>query len=246
MLGSVDLIRNWFQLASDGEAHASVRFGDASNTILAHDTVLTMDFIKSHYGWLNDPTYCGITLPNTSAREIIVHCLRKADYVGHLIQTDHWYFKPLFDMCLAYYKVEPRETFYAFENNYIARFKLFYETFKTMPILLCGAKAEQYREVLERRYGWTSIVGTVDCPSWSHVSTASKQMEHIYQQTPWKLALVCAGAPGKVLVIKAKELQTVGVDFGSGADVAIQADSENLNAWDYNGFPDYWEGRPKK
>ncbi|WKL02761.1 hypothetical protein Q0F98_02340 [Paenibacillus amylolyticus] len=68
MLGSVELIRNWFQMASDGEAHASVRFGDASNTILAHDTVLTMDFIKSHYGWLNDPTYCGITLPNASER----------------------------------------------------------------------------------------------------------------------------------------------------------------------------------
>ncbi|WP_315793060.1 hypothetical protein [Paenibacillus sp. BIC5C1] len=32
MLGSVELIHNWFQKASDGEAHASVRFGDASNT----------------------------------------------------------------------------------------------------------------------------------------------------------------------------------------------------------------------
>nr|WP_109998515.1 MULTISPECIES: hypothetical protein [Paenibacillus] len=71
-------------------------------------------------------------------------------------------------------------------------------------------------------------------------------MENIHKKTPWKLALVCAGAPGKVLAIKAKELGSVGVDFGSGADVAIQADNENLYAWDYEGFPDYWEGRPKK
>ncbi|MDP9699761.1 hypothetical protein J2T16_002662 [Paenibacillus intestini] len=245
LLGSVDLIRSWHQKAVDGEAHATVRFGDASNTILAHDAVLTMDFIKSHYGWLSDPTYCGITLPHAEARETLVHCLRKADYVGHLTQTEHWYFQPLFAMCLAYYKVEPAETFYAFENNYIARYPLFYELFKTVPILICGAKADLYREVLQRRYGWSNIVGTIDCGSWSHVDEACVQMEQLYQQSPWKLALVCAGAPGKVLTVKAKELHTVGVDFGSGADVAIQADRENLNAWDYQGFPDYWEGRPQ-
>ncbi|WP_315793061.1 hypothetical protein [Paenibacillus sp. BIC5C1] len=51
---------------------------------------------------------------------------------------------------------------------------------------------------------------------------------------------------GKVLAIKAKELGSVGVDFGLGADVVIQTDTENLYAWDYEGFPDYWEGRPKK
>ncbi|MEK5060955.1 MULTISPECIES: GT-D fold domain-containing glycosyltransferase [unclassified Paenibacillus] len=246
MLGTWDLIKNWFQMAANGERHASVRFGDASNTILAHDTVLTMDFIKSHYGWISDPTYCGITLPNANARDIIVHCLRNADYVGHLTQTDHWYFKPLFDMCLRYYRVEPKETFYAFENNYIARFKPFYDTFRTLPILLCGAKAVQYKEVLERRYGFTGIVGTVDCPNWEGLQKATKDMEALYKTNPWRLALVCAGAPGKVLAVKAKLLGTVGVDFGSGADVAIQADKEGLDAWDYKGFPDYWAGRPRK
>lgn len=49
-----------------------------------------------------------------------------------------------------------------------------------------------------------------------------------------------------MLTFKVKELHTVGVDFGSGADVAIPADKDNLNAWEYDDFPDYWEERPQK
>ncbi|PZT56299.1 hypothetical protein DN757_07205 [Paenibacillus silvae] len=57
---------------------------------------------------------------------------------------------------------------------------------------------------------------------------------------------MCVGPPGKVLTFKAKELHTVGVDFGPGADVTIPSDKDNLNAWEYDDFPDYWEERPQK
>lgn len=234
MLSSVELIHRWHDMAVRGEAHASIRFGDASVAIMAHDAILTMDFMRKHYSWLDDPAYCGVTLPNEEARLRLVRCMQTADYVGHLTQTEHWYFKPLFDMCLRYYGVTPKETFYAFEHVYIARYPLFYTKFRELPIVLCGAKSARYREVLERRYGFTGIVGTVDCPDWSGLPRAEREMETLYATSPWKLALVCAGAPGKALVVKAKALGTVGVDFGSGGEAAIQADQAGLNAWDYH------------
>ncbi|MFB9326686.1 GT-D fold domain-containing glycosyltransferase [Paenibacillus aurantiacus] len=233
MLSSVELIQRWHDMAARGEAHASIRFGDASAAVMAHEAILTMDFMRKHYRWIGDTAYCGVALPNDAARRKLVDCLREADYVGHLRQTEHWYFKPLFDMCLTYYGVKPKETFYAFENVYIARYPLFYERFRKVPIVLCGAKAVLYREVLERRYGFTGIVGTVDCPDWNGLPRAEREMEALYATSPWKLALVCAGAPGKALVVKAKQLGTVGVDFGSGGEAAIQADRAGMDAWDY-------------
>lgn len=238
MLSTTELLTEWIRLVEGEEPHASVRFGDASNIILAHETILTMDFVRSKYGWIKDPKYCGVTLPNAEARDKLLACLKDADYVGYLIQTD-WVFRPLFDMVIHYYRIKLDKTFYAFENNYIARLKEFYEAFKDTKVLLCGSRAKDYKEVLERRYGWTCIVGTVDCPNWEYHETAIEEMTKIYEETPFRMAIVCAGAPGKMLTIHAKKLGAVGIDFGSGAEIAVQSDELDLYAWDYTDFPKY-------
>jgi len=238
VLTNEQLLDTWIQKVASGEPHASIRFGDGENAIMAHEKILTMEFMKTQYGWLNNPKYCGVTLPNANAREKIVACLHDADLVGHLIQPE-WVFKPLFDMVAHFYKPKLEQTFYAYANDAIARRRPFYDAFKDTKVLLCGAKAVKYQKVLQDRYGWTGIVGTVDCPSWDQHEDAIHNMSLIYSSQPYRLAIVAAGAPGKVLTLHAKKLGTVGIDFGSGAEIAIQADEKGLDAWDYTEFPKY-------
>lgn len=138
-------------------------------------------------------------------------------------------------MICLYYDIRPKGYFYAFENYYLSKFQPFYEAFKDVRVLLVGAKAEQYREVLERRYGWRGIVGTVNCHNQSYVHQAISEMSNF----DYDMALVCAGAPGKTLTLHAKRMGKVGIDFGSGADTAIQSDRDGKYAWEWDKFPVY-------
>lgn len=236
MLTNDELLDIWIQKVASGEPLASVRFGDTSCAIMAHEKILTMEFMKTQYPWVDDPKY--ITLPNASAREKLVSCLHEADLVGHLVEPS-WGFKPLFDMVASFYKPKLEQTFYAFANAHLSRDRRFYNAFKDTKVLLCGAKAVKYQKVLQDRYGWTGIVGAVDCPTWDHHEEAMHHMSLMYSSQPYRLALVCAGVPGKMLTIHAKKLGAVGVDFGSGAEVAIQANDQGFDAWDYTGTLEY-------
>lgn len=231
----MELLEKWREFTKHKIPHASIRIGDGEGLVLAHETILTMDFIRKIIFWINNPVYCGVTLPNPQARNALVDAIKKADFVGLLHETSMWNFKPVFDMARDYYQFNLQNTFYAFDNYWLAKTKEFYDTFKYTKVLLIGNKAKEWRSVLERRYHWKGIVGTVACPNWYHLEQAKTQI----LTYNFDLALLSAGIPAKILSVYIKGLGKVAVDFGSGSLVAIQADADGLNAWEWDKFPKY-------
>ncbi len=136
---------------------------------------------------------------------------------------------------MQYYGLRPSRYFYAFENAYISKLENFYRWFKDVPILLVGGKADGYRAVLERRYGWTGIVGTVPHWRWESLGRSRAAM----QQFDYRVAIVGAGVAGKILTADAKSAGHVGIDLGSGIDTCIQSDADGVDAWDWPKFPTY-------
>ena len=229
------LLGKWEEIVDGGPPHASIRIGDGESTVAAHEEMLTMDFINKVYPWVRnrDISYCGVTLPNADARKQLVDSLRQADFLGILSQTENWMFKPLADMVVQYYELNPQSYFYAFDNYIISTLKDFYDYFGTKSVLLVGSKAKCLKDVLERRYHWSGIVGYVDCPDWSRLEEAKREMD----QYQYRLALVSAGIPGKILTAYAKSKGNVGVDFGCGADMCLEADAAGLYTWEMKTGP---------
>ncbi len=231
-LSASELLTAWRQIVGGSGAHCSLRIGDVEAAVAAHEAILTMDFVRRHYPWIDN--YYGLRLPDPRARERLVAALRQADFLGVLIQPE-WYFRPLAEMVVSYYEIRPEKRFYAFENLYVSRQRLFYESFCDTPVLLVGGKATRWKEVLERRYGWRGIVGCVYHWNWAELDQAIAAMDRV----PYRMALVSAGMAGKILAAYAKATGHVGIDLGSGADACIQADADGTYAWDWPKQPVY-------
>ncbi len=232
LLSQAELLDAWRDFVRGDQAHASLRIGDVEAAVAAHDEILTMRFVRRFYAWTDN--YYGLRLPDAAARDRLVEALRRADYLGILTQPD-WECRPLAEMVVAYHAIRPQRFFYAFENYYVSRNKTFYEYFADTPTLLVGGKAERFREVLERRYGWRRIVGTVYQWKWQELDAAVQAMDRF----PYRLALVSAGVAGKILAVHAKQTGHVGIDFGSGLDTCVQADADGMYAWQWDKFPSY-------
>lgn len=234
-LSTPQLLGKWKQIADSNQPHASIRIGDGESTVAAHEEILTMDFINKEYPWVQskDLSYCGVTLPNADARRQLVNALRQADFLGILSQTENWMFKPLSDMVVQYYGLNPQSYFYAFDNYVISTLKDFYDFFRTTSVLLVGSKAKCLKEVLEKRYGWTGIVGSVNCPDWTYLESAKKEMD----QYQYRMALISAGIPGKILTAYAKFKGNVGIDFGCGTDMCLESDAMGLYTWEMKTGP---------
>lgn len=234
-LSTPQLLGRWEEIVDGNQPHASIRIGDGESAVAAHEEILTMNFINQLYPWVRnrDLSYCGVNLPNADARKQLVDSLRQADFLGILSQTENWMFKPLADMVVQYYGLNPISYFYAFDNYVISTLKDFYDYFRNASVLLVGSKAKCLKEVLKRRYGWSGIVGSVDCRDWSCLQTAKKEMDQYH----YRLALVSAGIPGKILTAYAKSRGNVGIDFGCGTDMCLEADAAGLYTWEMKTGP---------
>ncbi|MCI3926327.1 GT-D fold domain-containing glycosyltransferase [Paenibacillus sp. TRM 82003] len=241
-LDGTQLMNEWEDAAKQGKPYASIRFAEAEALVGAHEEILTMKAIeKTAWGVLTDIRYTGVALPDALARIRLIEALREADTLGLLAQRDNWWWRPLADLVLQYYDIKPRALFYTFENLYLAKTEAFYRRFKPYRIALVGAKAEACAEVLERRYGWDQIVGTVHCPTSDTIDLAQAALEKL----PFQIAFVSNSIPGKMLTAHAKRLGRVGVDIGSAAELWLQSDAEGVNAWEWaaDRFPRRdWEG----
>ncbi|PKM81679.1 MAG: hypothetical protein CVU89_07955 [Firmicutes bacterium HGW-Firmicutes-14] len=229
-----DVLEAWKEVVESGQPHSSVRLGDAQIIVAAHEEILSMKFVNKLCRWANDHLPDS-KLPDKKLQEQLVWALHQADFLGVFCQTEHWNLKPLSDMVIQYYDIKPSRFFYAFDNFYISKDPRFYEYFKDTKVLLIGAKAGKLKEVLERRYGWTGIAGTVDCPNWKSFEKAMSEMD----KYKYRLALVSAGVPGTILASYAKHTGHVGISFGSGADTCIQADADGVNTWEWDKNPVY-------
>lgn len=234
-LTTQEVFEKWKEIVDGKEPHASIRIGDGEATVAAHEEILTMNFVNKLYPWVKkkDISYCGVILPSKEIREQLVWSFRQADFLGILSQTDRWVFKPIADMVVQYYDLNPQSFFYAFDNYFISTRREFYESFQNSKVLLVGGKSKYLKEVLERRYHWNNIVGSVDCQNWDHVDMAKKEMD----QYDYRLALISAGVPGKILTAYAKSKGNVGIDFGSGADTCLESDAIGLFAWEMKHVP---------
>ncbi len=229
----MQLLETWRDLVATRQPHSSIRVGDTEAAVAAHDEILTMQFIRATYPWANGPFY-GLTLPDRGARELLVQAMKQADFIG-LHRRPEWYFRPLAECIMQYYDIRPSQLFYAFENAYISKLAEFYRWFRDVPVLLIGGKAERYRAVLERRYGWTGVVGTVTHWRWTDLEQSRAAMRSF----DYRVAIIGAGVAAKVLAADAKAAGNVGIDFGSGIDTCIQSDAEGVDAWDWSKFPKY-------
>lgn len=234
-LSTAELLTRWRDIVAGAGAHCSLRMGDVDAAVAAHDAILTMDFVRQQYVWIDN--YYGLRLPDPVARDRLVAALRQAGFLGVLTQPE-WYFRPLAEMVISYYGIRPEKRFYAFKNLDVARMPLFYESFRDTAVLLVGGKATRWRGVLERRYGWRGIVGCVYHWNWADLDRAIAAMDTV----PYRLALVSAGVAGKILAAHAKETGHVGIDLGSGADACVQADADGAYTWEWPHTPVYnWQ-----
>lgn len=73
-LETPQLLNKWKEIVKGSKPHASIRLGDGEAVVAAHETILTMDFIRKMYPWVqsNDLSYCGVILPNADARRQLV------------------------------------------------------------------------------------------------------------------------------------------------------------------------------
>jgi hypothetical protein len=201
-----DVLEAWKEVVESGQPHSSVRLGDAQIIVAAHEEILSMKFVNKLCRWANDHLPDS-KLPDKKLQEQLVWALHQADFLGVFCQTEHWNLKPLSDMVIQYYDIKPSRFFYAFDNFYISKDPRFYEYFKDTKVLLIGAKAGKLKEVLERRYGWTGIAGTVDCPNW-------KSFEKAMQNIPGMWESLSAAGP-----IPASRLMLTGLIHGSGIKI---------------------------
>lgn len=234
-LNETELFEKWKAIIDGTSPHASIRIGDGEAAVAAQKKILSMDFIQTVYPWVraNDINYCGVLLPNEDVRRKLVKALQQADFLGILSQTENWMFRPLADMVVKCYHLQPKSWFYAFDNYILSTKKEFYEYFQNKSVLLVGNKAKCLKKVLENRYGWNGIVGTVDCSDWRFLEIAEAEMNQYF----YRVALVSAGVPGKILTAHAKAAGNVGIDFGCGADLCLEADAAGLYAWEMKTGP---------
>jgi len=232
MIDGLKLLEDWKTCIHNKTPHSSIRIGDSELAVLAHEEILSMKFVRRAYPF----GASGIKLPNKEARNLVAEAVKSADYIGHLPGTDHWNLRPLYDMVAFYYDLKPKQIFDAFTNFSLSKMSQYYEAFKEEKVMIIGKQAELYKEVLERRYKWSKITGTIDCQSYEDVEAARIQMESM----DYDLAIVCAGVPGKILTYYAKKQGKVGIDMGSAADTCIQSDYDGMFAWDWPKNPDYW------
>ncbi|CEG25514.1 GT-D fold domain-containing protein [Bacillus sp. B-jedd] len=224
-----EIMERWRQAIDQGIPHSFLRLGDCEVAVCAQNFLVPE--LNEKHPIAHNPSYCGVKYPNLEAKERLIESLRNADILGLLVHED-WYFYPLSSMILSFYDIKPKDFAYAFANAYIAKSKQFYDMFKNDKILLIGNKSEQYKDVLEKRYGFTDIQGTLMVNGFSSVSEVCEKMKTF----DFDITFISASVPAKLLADHAKKMGRVGIDFGSGFDTAIQADKHGLHAWEFDGF----------
>lgn len=231
-----DMMLKWREAIDKKIPYSFLRMGDREIAVCAQE-VLTFDLISKHYRWIGNPKFIGVPLPNIELKDQLVAAYRGANAMGILVQAN-WYFYPLSQLLISYYGFRPEDFVYAFANAYISKKKMFYKLFRSDRILLVGSKSDQFKEVLENRYRFKNIVGTVPVRGFPDVPNVKSQMQNI----DFDIAIISAGVSGKILADYAKNLGRVGIDYGSGADTAIQAHQEGLSAWKLEGFAKHYSG----
>ncbi len=204
-----------------------VRIGDGENFILAQESIHPVQDLIAMYNVVASDRYSGIAIPNLEARDRLLQAVRRATVLGLLHQTDCYCWYPLTEKILSHYRITPRLTCYAFINHYCANTPLFYELFRHTRILLIGRPMARLREVLERRYQFTGIMGVLDLRNYHDLDRVLAQLPRFN----FELALISAGANAKMVAVAAMDLGRVGFDFGHAADNIIKMDEKGLFAW---------------
>ena len=213
MLSGKEILAEWRKAIDSKTPHASIRIGDGENVIMAQDRIYPVVYLKEKLHWTDDPKYCGVTLPNLQARDMLVDAVRKTDFIG-IQQADGEFIYPLWEKLVVHYgfNIRDEKNFGAFDNFHLSRDKVFYDTLRDDRILLIGRRAQACKYILEERYGFRKIVGAFNCQDWQELEMARSSMDML----DYDVALIAAGVPAKILCIHAKETGRVGVDFGSG------------------------------
>lgn len=206
---------------------ALVRIGDGENFILAQNSIHTVDELIRMYNVVAGEGYSGIAIPNLAARDRLVDAVRKADVVGILNQTDCYCWYPMTEKNFRYYSLCPPDTCYAFINTQCAYMPVFYELFRHTAILLVGKPMARLREILERRYCFTNIVGVLNLKNYRDLERVINSLPHF----KFDLALISAGANAKIVAAAVKDCGRVAFDLGHAADRVISCDEQGMYTW---------------
>lgn len=216
-----------------------VRIGDGENFILAQDTIHPVQELINMYNVVADSHYSGIAIPNLEARDRLVQAIRKADVVGILNQTDCYCWYPLTEKVFNYYSLSPPNICHAFINRYCATSPVFYELFRQAGVLLIGRPMARLKEVLERRYQFSNIVEVLNLRDYRDLNRVLRSLPRY----DFELALISAGANGKIVSEAVKDLGKVAFDLGHAADNIIANDGQGLYAWGVRYMPMAGTGR---
>lgn len=65
----------------------------------------------------------------------------------------------------------------------------------------------------------------------------NRQFQDLTKDFDYRIALVSAGIPGKILTSHAKSKGHIGIDFGCGTDMCLESDAAGLNTWEMKTGP---------
>ncbi|MBX6377292.1 MAG: hypothetical protein IRY95_01980 [Clostridia bacterium] len=209
------------------------RLGSSELIVLAQDVLYPAGECVRRWPQMRDPAFeanGGVLLPNLRARDELAAALRRATILGVFrvsgSHEDEW--GELTRHIFEAYGFRPPDTCYAYVNVWAIRTRLFFQLFRDCRVLIAGKRAAELATVLEERYGFRRVVGTVPLAHYGELPAALATV----RQADYDLGLFACGVAADVLAVAAADAGRVGFDFGHALADVVRAHREGRYAWE--------------
>lgn len=206
-----DIIKTIRYAIENNEPLSMVRVGDGEGYVLAQENVFPIEWIRQNIYWVDDPNYCGVTIPNLEARDRCLTAVKNAELVGVFADQD------VPQAIFKAYNIIPKNIFYAFTNVGLPMSIDFVKIIVEHPPLLVGRPAERFAQFLSDELGIT-------CP-WLTGMESYKNVDKIIDKMakiPHKWSLISAGVNALIIAdTMAHRYGKVAIDFGHAPDMVL-------------------------
>jgi hypothetical protein len=211
------------------KSFSMVRLGDASNLILAQDTIInTKELPKLAYvKFYNKRKDTGIVMPNLKARDLMLASLRKATVVGVFPYNDDrivspkWMKRSLTDKVFNVYNIKPDYLCDVCINREMPAQPGFWDILKEKRLLLISRNSKKFIKILEGEVYAPfkiRIAGAISLRDFSEIdSTLTKVKKFTFD-----CVLLSAGVNANIIgPLIAEGYKTTVINFGNSMQFMI-------------------------